>query len=212
MPEGAHRLFVAVPVPPEALEACRALVDGVRASGAGTGARWVRMENLHLTLRFLGAAAPDRVPEIADAVRIVAAGRPSFEVALAGAGAFPSAARPRALWLGITEGAGALAAIAGALEAPLAGLGWPPDGRPFRPHLTVARTDAASIADGAAAAAALQGAATGWRVGFTAARVVLYRSHLGRGAPRYEEVAAVVLGTTGDRSNDGVTNPAAPAG
>jgi hypothetical protein len=49
-------------------------------------------------------------------------------------------------------------------------------------------------------------------VGFTAARVVLYRSHLGRGAPRYEEVAAVVLGTTGDRSNDGVTNPAAPAG
>jgi 2'-5' RNA ligase len=58
----------------------------------------------------------------------------------------------------------------------------------------VARTDAASIADGAAAAAALVREASDWRASFSADRLVLYRSHLGRGAPRYEPVAEAALG------------------
>ncbi len=193
MPDDAVRLFIAVPVPAAALEACRALIDGVRTTPAGKAARWVRTENLHLTLRFLGATEPDRLTAISDVLRGAATGRPAFPVLLAGAGAFPSALRPRALWLGIQDGAADLGAIASALDTPLAALGWPSEGRPFRPHLTVARTDAASIADGAAAAAALERAAAGWRASFTADRLVLYRSHLGRGAPRYEPVAEIAL-------------------
>jgi 2'-5' RNA ligase len=193
VPEDPIRLFIAVPVQAAALEACRILIDGVRVGPAGNAARWVRTENLHLTLRFLGATPPDRVPAISDVLRAGAAGRSAFPVLLAGAGAFPSATRPRALWLGIQDGAADLGAIASALDAPLAALGWPSEGRPFRPHLTVARTDAVSIADGAAAAAALERAAAGWRASFTADRLVLYRSHLGRGAPRYEPVAQIAL-------------------
>jgi 2'-5' RNA ligase len=191
--EPAHRLFVAVPVPPDALEACRTLIDGVRAGPAGRGARWVRTENLHLTLRFLGATPPERVPAIEAAVRAAAAGRAPFAVTLAAAGAFPSGGRPRALWLGIEAGADDLSAIASALAPPLAALGWPPEGRPFRSHLTVARTDAAPIAAGVAAAQALVAAAVAWRTAFMADRVVLYRSHLGGGPPRYEPVAEVAL-------------------
>jgi RNA 2',3'-cyclic 3'-phosphodiesterase len=191
--EGAHRLFVAVPVPPEALEACRALLDGVRAGPAGRGARWVRTENLHLTLRFLGATEPRLAPAVGAAIRDVAAGRHAFPVRLAGAGAFPSLGRPRALWLAIERGAEELGAIAAALEPAIAGLGWAPEGRPFRPHLTVARADAASWAAGAAAAHALIAAAAGWSVSFTADRVVLYRSHLRAGPPVYEPVAEVPL-------------------
>jgi 2'-5' RNA ligase len=193
VPEAPLRLFVAVPVPATSLEACRALVDGVRTGATGRGARWVRTENLHLTMRFLGPTAPDRVAALAGVLAGAAEGRPPFQVELAGAGAFPSPARPRALWLGITTGVNELGAIAASLADPLAVLGWEPESRPFRPHLTVARTDAAPIADGAAAAAALIRAAAGWRTVFTADRLVLYQSHLGRGAPRYEPLAEATL-------------------
>ncbi len=194
MAEGELRLFIAVPLPPDALETCRALVDGVRLGPAGRGARWVRTENLHLSLRFLGATPSGRAPAVKAAVHGAAAGHRGFEVRLAGAGAFPSPHRPRALWLGVERGTAELAALAGALESPLAALGWPPEDRPFRAHLTVARTDAASIADGARTAAALLDAATGWAVTFRADRVVLYRSHLGGGPPRYEPLEEVALG------------------
>jgi 2'-5' RNA ligase len=186
--EAPHRLFIAIPVAPAALDACRQLLEPVRTSPAGRGARWVRTDNLHLTLRFLGATPPDRVGDVAAAMRDAAAGWSAFEVRLAGAGAFPSANRPRVLWLGVARGAGAAEAIAGALQGPLATLGWPRDERPFKPHLTVARCDAASIADGARAAAALITGAAPWSVDFVADRVVLYRSHLHSGPPVYEVV------------------------
>jgi 2'-5' RNA ligase len=194
VPEERYRLFIAVPLPAAALEACRALIDGVRAGPAGRGARWVRTDNLHLTLRFLGATAPERVPAVAAAIRDAAAGRAAFRVRLAGAGAFPSPARPRALWIGIPEGAAGLAAMSSTLGSALAALGWPPEERPFRPHLTVARTDAAPIAVGAGAAVALTEAAAGWEASFDADRIVLFRSHLRAGPPVYEPLAEAPLG------------------
>jgi 2'-5' RNA ligase len=67
------------------------------------------------------------------------------------------------------------------------------DDRPFRPHLTVARTDAAGTAGSLAVAAELREAAAGWRASFVADRVILYRSHLGGGPPRYEPVREAAL-------------------
>lgn len=188
-----HRLFVAVPLPPEPLAACRALVDQVRSGPLGRAPRWVHVDNLHLTVRFLGDTPPDLVPDVALAVADALAGRSAFDVDLAGAGMFPGPRKPRTLWLGIERGAEELGALADALDAPLAPLGWPPDDRPYRPHLTVARLDATSPAQGVAVADSLVAAATGWRTGFRADRVVLYRSHLGGGPPRYEPVVEVVL-------------------
>ena len=191
--EAPHRLFIAVPVPPSALDACRALLDGVRVGPAARGARWVRTENLHLTLRFLGEVAPSRVPEIADAIAAAVGGRSPFEVVLAGAGAFPSVARPRSLWIGIDSGTSGLAGLVDALEGPLAALGWPSTGGPFRPHLTVGRTDAVPVAVGSATAGALMTAARDWRISLRAERVVLYRSHMGGGPPRYAPITEVDL-------------------
>ena len=193
MAESPHRLFVAVPVPAVAIEACRTLLDAVRSGPADRGARWVRTENLHLTLRFLGEVEPERTPDIAAALVAGVTGCRAFEIALAGAGAFPTESRPRALWLGIAEGADELGALARTLTDPLAALGWPADSRPFRPHLTVGRTDAVPAVVGAATAATLIEAARDWRISFRAERVVLYRSHLGGGPPRYAEVAEVAL-------------------
>jgi 2'-5' RNA ligase len=184
--ERPHRLFVAIPLPPGPLADCQALIDGVRAGPLGDVPRWVHLANLHLTVRFLGDTPPDLVPDAAMAVRDAVSGARAFDVVLAGAGAFPAGRKARALWLGIERGAVELGALADALDPALEPLGWPPDDRPYRPHLTVARLDSASIGEGAAVADELRAAAERWTTSFRADRVVLYRSHLGGGPPRYE--------------------------
>ncbi len=188
------RLFVGVPLPATALAACAALLDGVRAQHGGRGVRWVSTHNLHLTLRFLGLLPPSRIDGLGDAVDAAAMGLQPFEVVLAGAGAFPGDRRPRAIWLGIERGADELGMISRALDAALVRIGMAPEDRPFRPHLTVARTDAAGSSGSVAVAAALREAAADWRVDFKADRIALYRSHLAGGPPRYEPIHEVVLG------------------
>ncbi|HEY4189233.1 MAG TPA: RNA 2',3'-cyclic phosphodiesterase [Candidatus Limnocylindrales bacterium] len=193
MAEGDQRLFIAVPLPPAAVEACRELVEGVRATIDPKGARWVRMDGLHVTLRFLGDTAPDLVEGVGAAMRTAAEAQPPFTIALAGAGAFPSGRRPRTLWLGIEDGTAELAELSRRLGPPLSALGWPDEQRPFRPHLTVARTDAVQGTQGTVVGDALAAAASGWRVTFDATSVVLFRSVLGSGAARYERVGEVGL-------------------
>jgi RNA 2',3'-cyclic 3'-phosphodiesterase len=187
------RLFVAVPVPPASVDACREVVARVRSGPLGRVPRWVHLDNLHLTVRFLGDTPPDLVPDVALAVHDALGGLAAFEVELAGAGMFPGPRKPRTLWLGIERGAGELGAMADALDGPLAPLGWPPDERAYRPHLTVARLDASSPAQGVAVAESLVDAATGWRTAFRAERAVLYRSRLGGGPPRHDAVVEIPL-------------------
>ncbi|HYO41724.1 MAG TPA: RNA 2',3'-cyclic phosphodiesterase [Candidatus Limnocylindrales bacterium] len=193
MAERPDRLFVAVPLPQQPLAACVALIDAVRSGPLGDVPRWVHVANLHLTVRFLGETPPDLTPDAAMAVRDALAGARAFDVVLAGAGAFPEARKPRALWLGIEQGAAELGALADALDPALEPLGWPRDDRPYRPHLTVARLDRSSIASSGVIADTLRAAAADWRTAFRADRVVLYRSHLGSGPPRYEPLVDVAL-------------------
>ena len=190
---GDQRLFVAVPLPPAAIDSCASLIDGVRAGPLGRVPRWVHVPNLHVTVRFLGATPPDLVTAVGEAVEGAVRGQPAFEVVLAGAGSFPGGRKPRTLWLGIEHGADALGSLARAIDDAVEPLGWTSDARPYRPHLTVARLDASSIADGQAVAAAIHEAATAWRTTFTAREVVLLRSHLGAGAPRHEPLVTVPL-------------------
>jgi 2'-5' RNA ligase len=191
--ERPDRLFVAVPLPPEPLAACKALIDAVRGGPLGDVPRWVHVDNLHLTVRFLGETPPDLTPDAALAVMDALEGLRPFDVVLAGAGSFPAARKPRALWLGIQRGAAELGALADALDPALEPLGWPRDDRPYRPHLTVARLDRSSISSSDAIADELRAAAADWRTSFRADRVVLYRSHLGGGPPRYESLVEVWL-------------------
>lgn len=193
MAEQPARLFVAVTVPPDALEACCQVIDPVRTSLLGREARWVRTDNLHLTIRFLGDTPPDLVPDVGLAVIAAAETVGRFEVELAGAGAFPDGRHPRTLWLGVDRGNDGLMRLIDALEAPLDRLGWPPDPRARRPHLTVARTDAVRGEVSHAIADALAEAATGWRTGFEVRVLTLFRSHLGGGPPRYEPIVEAAL-------------------
>ena len=182
------RLFFAVPISEPARRVVADLMERVQAAvDDGTARiRWVRVEGLHLTLRFLGPTPVERVPDLERALAAIGGSEAPFAVTLSGAGAFPDPAYPRTLWLGIGAGADRLAALAGRLAAEAAE-GGELGTRPFAPHLTIARTDGLRFAP--AAARALRDAAADLDAGFTADRVVLFRSILGRGPARYEAVA-----------------------
>jgi RNA 2',3'-cyclic 3'-phosphodiesterase len=191
--EPGRRLFIAAPLPAEAVTRVAELVDRVRAPGVpggGRDARWVRMDGLHVTLRFLGPTLEDRVPSAREALRnaVVGAG---FEVELEGAGAFPSPSRPRTLWMGIRDGAADLAALAGRIDEALVGAGWPPSDRDFRPHLTLARSD--GIWAGAELAQRLIAEASGIHLRFRVDAVGLFESLTGGGPARYEPMEMIPL-------------------
>ncbi len=191
--EPGRRLFVAVPLPDDVAAEVAALVDRVRAPGVpggGHDARWVRMDGLHLTLRFIGPTLEDRVLAAREAVRQAGVG-PAFGLELEGAGAFPTPERPRALWLGITDEEGGLEALAGRVDGALATAGWPASDRPFRPHLTLARSD--GIAAGAGFAARLMAEAAGLHRRFRVDRVGLFESVTGGGPARYAPLEVVEL-------------------
>lgn len=189
-----RRIFVAVPVSVEVREAIGAIVSAVRAA-ADPGereVRWVRLDALHVTLRFIGPTLDHRIPEARAAIEAAAASAGPFEAGLAGAGAFPDAYRPRALWLGIGAGSAELTSLTAALSAELAARGWPTDVRPFRPHLTLARSD--GIGTGPRTAARLVAEATDLDVRWTVDRVVLFESVTGGGPARYVPLAEAPLG------------------
>lgn len=185
-----RRLFVGVALPEEATAAVREVVETVRAMPLPNGARdvrWVRLDGLHLTLRFLGPTPEALLPPTIAAVETVAADAAGpITIELSGTGTFPSGRRPRTLWIGIDDGVAALAALAAQTESALVGVGWPPDDRPFRPHLTLARSD--GVAVGPLVAGRLAAAMGDRRIRATIDRVGLFESVTGGGPARYEPV------------------------
>ncbi len=100
-------------------------------------AAWTPPENVHLTLKFLGSVAPDRLATLGERLASIAAEQPSFPIAFDGVGAFPSVARPRILWVGAA--AAELGTLAAAVDAASVTIGVTPEERPFHPHVTLAR-------------------------------------------------------------------------
>ncbi len=100
--------------------------------------KWVEPHNLHLTLKFLGEVDGSTAEGAAEALRAVEAS-PPFVLQLVGLGAFPRARGARVLWVGVGEGAQELTRLAGRVDQVLRELGFPPEDRPFSPHLTLGR-------------------------------------------------------------------------
>jgi 2'-5' RNA ligase len=179
------RLFVAVPVPP----AAEAAIDDALAPwrDAVPGARWIEAGNRHITLRFLGEVGEERRGEVETGLAGAAAGSGGFALGLDTLGAFPRAERARVLWVGLSDSSGGVARLAASVSAALEPVVASREAHPFVAHLTVARLDPPrSLPDDLLATPVPP-------VGWTADRVVLFRSHLGAGSPRYEELASVRL-------------------
>jgi 2'-5' RNA ligase len=185
---------VAVPTPPGVRDGVADLVAAVKADANpdARDVRWVRLDGLHLTLRFLGPTAEEGIGDVAAAVDQAAAATPPFDIAIGGAGAFPSVARPRALWLGVTAGAVELDAAARTLDDRLADVGWTRDDRPYRAHLTLARSD--GVRAGPDVARRLIDAAATFELAFRGESLVLFESISGGGPARYEPLHEARLG------------------
>jgi 2'-5' RNA ligase len=182
------RLFAAVDVPQRAKEAVVAAVGPWRERLLG--GRWVRPENWHVTVKFLGRTWPRLVHWVGDQLADAAATIRPFRLGLGGLGAFPSPGRARVLWVGLEDPERSLHALATAVEQRLA-TEFPPEKRPFSAHLTVARFDPPVPLRGEADALAATRVVTApFRVG----HLTLYRSHLSPRGARYEPLERFPLG------------------
>lgn len=183
------RLFVALELPPSWCDALSSLQDELRRQGLAR-LRWVRPESAHLTLRFLGAVAEERLPEVAAATARAARRYRPLALTLDAPGVFGPPARPRVLWAGVGGDVQALTRLAGAIEREMIALGFPAERTHFTPHLTLARTpDNMPPALATAIPAALRRVAAPSAPPFLAEEVAVMRSELGRGGARYTRVA-----------------------
>ena len=130
------RAFIALRPAADLRQAC----TGVAAAGRGLPMRWVRPESVHLTLKFLGDVPVDAIPTIHQTLRQAAEGLAAFSVSARGLGCFPNATRPRVLWMGLDDPRRELLQLQRHIESTLAALEVSVEERPFRPHLTLART------------------------------------------------------------------------
>ena len=101
--------------------------------------KWVVPTNLHWTLHFLGDVQDTELPAVCDTVAAAVHEFEPFSVTASGAGAFPSAQKPRTLWLGTTQGTRELVALQAAVKSALDQLGFRGENRPYVPHLTLGR-------------------------------------------------------------------------
>jgi len=188
------RLFAALYPPDAAVEHLDEFLAPRR--DAGTDLRWTDTEQFHLTLAFMPDVAEHLVEPLADALVGSLTDRRPLDLRVIGGGAFPNAAEAKVIWGGVDvrddPAAESLTSLARTVRLTASHEGAGPQGGPFRPHLTVARSRRAFEA-------------TRWlRIldayagpSWTADQVTLVASHLGeaRGRrPRYEVMAQVPLG------------------
>ncbi len=107
---------------------------------------WVRAENVHVTLKFLGETEEKRLKRICPALAEVARAGAPIPMEVSGIGSFGGRI-PRVVWVGVGDGAEALAELAGRVEVALAGVGVPKDRRGFTAHLTLGRVRSARNAE-----------------------------------------------------------------
>jgi 2'-5' RNA ligase len=182
------RLFLAIDPGAECRRQLSIAIDGLRLQASGI--RWVREDQLHFTLAFLGEVEDARVAGISESMHAVAARHYAFPASVSGSGVFPDWRRPRVVWLGCIDG-GELDALGADVGRACASLGFPPE-RAFKAHLTIGR---AQQPLGAEERDALGNALRGFTesYAFQVNRIVLMRSTLSPKGSRYSEVATYPL-------------------
>jgi 2'-5' RNA ligase len=177
------RLFVALELPDRVRGGLDRTLDPWRARL--TGVRWGPSGNWHVTLLFLGATGADLIPGIEERLGAVARVTAPFRTALSGFGGFPSAQRASIVWAGLDDAEGHIArlatSVADALETKL-------EHESFSAHVTVGRAHRPIRLPPGLTVERLDTAA------FDTTELVLVRSHLGSGPPRYETLRRLPLG------------------
>jgi len=181
------RSFLAIELPKTTLERIAKLQAELKESRVDV--RWVSPENIHLTLKFFGNIEESRIDEIVEGVKEPIRACVPFFLQLQGMGAFPHLKDPRVIWVGLVDEGNVLAPLHKEIERRLERLGFPSEGRPFQPHLTLGRLKSSRGKDELI-----------WRIerhtdepfgAFPVERVVLFRSDLRPAGPLYTALREV---------------------
>jgi 2'-5' RNA ligase len=185
------RSFVAIPLSADVRRATTRLIERMRRQDDGI--KWVPTDNLHLTLKFLGEVDNTEVPAVCDLLRQVSEPFGPFELVFSGTGGFPDVERPRVLWAGVQEKSGSLCQMVAEMESALAKLGFKPEPRDYRPHLTLGRTRGGSRRASADVVARVQ-AESEVRLGTCMAdQLQLIASFLDKRGPTYQVMDTIEL-------------------
>ncbi len=189
--EGAKplRVFVAVDLPQDVRQALKTAQEALCARRFEI--RWVKPENIHLTLKFIGDTPPADLLRIGPALRAAAAASAPFTLAARGAGVFPGIKAPRVVWAGLSGELPALFALQQSVDKALAAAGFAPETRPFKAHLTLGRVKGRLRP--AELLAALQALGQWASPTFRVARVTLFQSDLHPGGAVYTPLDVVPL-------------------
>ena len=131
------RCFVALNLPSELKGHLAELERQLKEARADVS--WVKPENVHLTLKFLGGVEEARLPSVKQAIQEGLAGQGPLDLFLSGLGVFPNPRSPRVIWVGIEGERERLAQLQARLDQALGRLGFSREARPFSPHFTLGR-------------------------------------------------------------------------
>ncbi len=184
------RAFLAVDLPAGLRPLLEGLINQLQKSGADV--KWVPPGNVHLTLKFFGDVSDAQVEEIAQVAGPIAQAQPPFHLSLTQVGAFPSPKSPRVVWVGVGGELEGLRDLYQRLEAAFEGLGFPREGRPFAPHLTLGRVKSPKGREGLVRQMAVLPAIPSEP--FPVREIVLFRSTLTPKGAIYTPLKVIPLG------------------
>jgi 2'-5' RNA ligase len=184
------RTFIAVDIPVEVKERALRMINQLRDTPAKV--KWVGPEAMHWTLKFLGDVELLETPQICAAVARAVEPMAPFDIEARGVGAFPDVRRPRTVWLGTGEGTQQMIELHDRIEAELATLGYRPENRRFRPHLTIGRVRSSPQGIGELGRLIEQHAEFEGGLS-TVFEVIVFSSHLGPDGPTHEPLGHAEL-------------------
>lgn len=189
------RAFIALDLSPEINTRLEDVSAQLKQRLKDVQVRWVPVENIHLTLKFLGDVSLANLEMLKKILLSEASNHAPFEMSVGELGAFPSTRRPRVIWVGVTAPP-ELKALQRGIESETARLGYQRENRSFSPHLTLGRVSRnATSQDARQIGEVLES----YKVGFLGAtrvqEVHLYRSDLRPGGAVYTRLMSAPLGT-----------------
>lgn len=183
------RSFIAFELPENIITSIRNVQERIKAYGFDM--RWVRPENIHLTLKFLGNINRSDILKIGELLNESAEGYAAMSLAAKGIGVFPGIKRPRVLWVGLKGHMDSLIGLQKTIDEKLGAIGLARENRPFKGHLTLARVRGGinpnRLSDAMKEVGGFESEP------FVADKIVLFKSELKPGGPVYTKLISISL-------------------
>jgi 2'-5' RNA ligase len=190
------RAFIAINLSPEIRHSLDEVSNKLKERLPGVPVRWVPVENIHLTIKFLGDVSVSNLEMLQKLLRVEASQHSPFEFSVGNMGAFPSISRPRVIWVGV-EAPDELHTLQHGIEMETARLGYAREKRSYSPHLTLGRVSRnADSADTRRIREVLKNCTVGFLGAARVQEVHLYRSELKPAGAIYTQIFSAPLLST----------------